>query len=454
MKQAKDYIPIIGLEIHIELATKSKMFCSCKASHFKIRPNTHTCPVCLGLPGALPVANAQAIEWCQLIGLALNCQLNLKSKFDRKHYFYPDLPKGYQISQYDQPLCYGGKVKIRHDAKNIRINRVHLEEDTGKLIHTSLKGKEVSLVDFNRSGVPLVEIVTHADFRSAAEVDEFLKKVQQIVRYLGVSNCEMEKGSMRLEVNMSLAPKKKKKFKLPNYKVEIKNINSFKFVQKAIESEFKRQVEILSSCKTPLQETRGFSQAKGVTLSQRSKEEAHDYRYFPEPDIPPLSFTRSKFSKLKSLVPELPDQKLARFIKVFSLSYDQAKILTQRKKFADFFELAVQAGKKSQIKPKTIANLLINKKIDINKISAEKFISQIKRQASAKITNKQELKALVKEVIIQNPQALADFRQGKRQVVGVFIGAVMRKSQGKADAKTTQEILLELLKEDDFPEVS
>src|SRR3990167_6357454 len=307
----KDYMkyePVIGLEVHIELSTKSKMFCSCRADYFGAKPNTHTCPICLGLPGALPKPNLEAIKFTQKLGLALNCNAQLSSKFDRKNYFYPDLPKGFQISQYDLPFSTNGFLHIQTDviAKKIRITRAHLEEDTGKLTHATVDGRRVTLIDFNRSSVPLVEIVSEPDIASSEEAKNYAQKLQRIVRYLGISDADMEKGSMRIEPNVSL--RKAGERKLPAYKVELKNINSFKFAQSAIEYEIKRQSELLDRGEQPQQETRCWSEAKQATLSQRTKEFAHDYRYFPEPDLVPFILEKREIAKRKNEIGELPDQ--------------------------------------------------------------------------------------------------------------------------------------------------
>ena len=472
------YIPIIGLEVHIELATKSKMFCGCPADHFGKEPNTMTCPVCLGLPGALPVPNKKAVEWTILLGLALGCTINELSKFDRKHYFYPDLPKGYQISQYDQPFARDGELKLKvkseklkvDDEKTIRIRRVHLEEDTGKLQHAIVDGpttsgeaglrgasKNVSLVDFNRSGVPLVEIVTEPDFRTIEEVDAFVRKIQQIVRYLGISGADMEKGSMRIEPSISIRSVKRSrkagssvtKDELPNYRVEIKNINSFKFARNAIEYEIERQTDMLQNRVEPLQQTRGFVEAKGITVAQREKEEAHDYRYFPEPDIPPLRFSEVEISNLKSQIPELPEAKRDRFIKGYGLSeYDVTQLIETRER-AEYFEEAVScqlsAVSYKDITPKTIANWIINKKINIAEISPEELLKQIAVSTQTSQMSDEELEKIIKQVLLENSKAVEDYKKGNTKVLGFFIGLVARYSKSKVEPTTITKIIQKLL---------
>ncbi len=436
------YIPVIGLEVHVELKTNSKMFCGCSADYFGQKPNTHTCPVCLGLPGTLPVPNKKAIEWCVAIGLSLNCDIPLFSKFDRKNYFYPDLSKGYQISQYDKPFCQKGWIKLSN-GKNIGITRVHMEEDTGKLIHEKIDGENVSLVDFNRSGVPLVEIVTEPDFETAEEVKEYLQKLQQIVRYLCVSDADMEKGNMRLEPNISLRKENEKG--LPKYKVEVKNINSFSFVGKAIGYEIKRQNEILEKGEVPVQETRGFVEKNSSTVTQRVKEEASDYRYFPEPDIPPINWTKEDIDKIKKTLPELPHQKIERFQKEYNLSAYDTIILTENITISDYFEEAVAvAGNK--VTPKQIANILINKKIDIEKVLPAKLIEQIINTAKKTNINEEELEKVIEGVLKENQKATEDYKKGKETVIMFLVGQVMRQFKERIDAEKIKAVLTAKLK--------
>jgi aspartyl-tRNA(Asn)/glutamyl-tRNA(Gln) amidotransferase subunit B len=441
-----NYTPIIGLEVHVELKTASKMFCSCPADYFGAEPNSHTCPVCLGLPGALPVTNMQAIDWCLLIAMSLNCDISMFSKFDRKNYFYPDLPKGYQISQYDLPFGKNGHMILK-SGKKIGITRVHMEEDTGKLSH--VEGE--SLIDFNRSSVPLVEIVTEPDFHDALEVKEYLQNLQQIVRYLEVSNADMEKGDMRLEPNISLSDIPFSEFpitlnKLPKYKVEVKNINSFKFVEKAINYELTRQEEILESGNIPPQETRGWDEKRGLTFSQRIKEEANDYRYFPEPDIPPFRFTENQISSLRSSVPELPEIKKARFIKLFSLSEYDSEILTRERTTADCFESIVKKAEGTDITPKQIANIIINKKIDLITVSGEEILSMIQKNNSRPTVDEATMQKALEEVIATNEKAVTDYKSGKESVIMYLVGQVMKALQGSGDAKVIKERLEALMK--------
>jgi len=434
-----NYKPVIGLEVHVELKTKSKMFCGCSADYFGQKPNTHTCPVCLGLPGALPVPNKKAIDWCVMIGLALNCKIANFSKFDRKNYFYPDLAKGYQISQYDQPFCQKGSIELS-SGKKIGITRVHMEEDTAKLTHQN----QDSLIDFNRSGVPLVEIVTEPEFENAKEVVEYLKKLQQIVRYLGVSNADMEEGNMRLEPNISL--RKEGETGLPKYKVEVKNINSFRFVEKAIEFEIKRQTEILDTGELPIQETRGWNETKNKTVSQRVKEEANDYRYFPEPDIPPVILSDSQIEKLKSQMPETPNAKSERFKKEFNLTDYDAEILTREKLMADYFEEAVIVGKKHNLNPKQIANEIINRKTNINDVLPAELIKKIVSAKQTISISDEALEKIINKVIAANTKAVEDYKKGKTNVVMFLIGQVMREAKQKLDTTVIKNILISKLK--------
>ena len=433
------YFPIIGMEVHVELKTKSKMFCGCDAKHFRVEPNTHTCPVCLGLPGALPVPNRKAIQWCLLMGMALNCEIAKQSKFDRKNYFYPDLPKGYQISQYDAPFCKTGLLIIKNNKEEskIRINRVHMEEDTAKLIHQVINKTKCTLIDFNRSGVALMEIVSEPDIYSADAAIIYLKKLQQIMRYLDISDCDMEKGSMRCEVNISLTSQDTSgQFEMPDYKVEIKNLNSFRFVKKAIEHEIKRQAKILDSGKIPIQETRGLNEKTGQTFSQRTKEAAHDYRYFPEPDIPPIVWADKQIKELKALLPELPDLKAKRFEKQYNIDSQKTELLIRTQKLADYFEQIVKNG----LGAEQAANLIINKP-ELLKFSVKDFIDRINKEKVNEIKDEIQLILVIKKVITDNPGPVADYKAGKDQVFQYLVGQVMKQTKGRASAQVVKKLL-------------
>ncbi len=428
----KDKTPIIGMEIHIELSTDSKMFCGCVNKHYMVKPNSHTCPVCLGLPGALPVPNRKAVDWTLLIGLALNCKIRQESKFDRKHYFYPDLPKGYQISQYDEPLCENGFIDTSDG--RINITRVHLEEDTGKLVHRKVNGKNVSLIDFNRSGVPLVEIVTEPDIHSGKQAKELTKKLQQLLRYLNVSDCDMEKGSMRLEANISWGMDL-------GYKVEVKNLNSFRFVERAIDYELLRQKKMLDSGKTPRQETRGWSEKKNKTVSQRFKETAADYRYFPEPDIPPMKFSTAYIDALKNKLPILPDVMIENFQSKYHIKKQYVVVLKADKQRLEYADQALKIAVKEKVDLNDVASAIVNKKIDINNLSPKKLIDQIKSQISVVISDDKTLKAWVLQAMNELPEAVEDYRTGKVSAISALIGKVMQLSKGKAQAKKVKQLL-------------
>ena len=442
-----DLKPIIGLEVHIELDTISKMFCECPAEHFRAVPNSQTCPVCLGLPGALPYANQKAIDYTIKLGLALGCKINKFSKFDRKHYFYPDLPKSYQISQYDLPFCESGVFELlKNDGKkkSIRITRIHLEEDTGKLVHKKVNGKPISLIDYNRSGVPLLELVTEPDFSSAEEATEFVKELQLIVRYLNISGADMEKGSMRLEANVSVAEKNSDE--LPDFKVELKNINSFRFMERAVNSEIKRMLEMVSQGKKIVQETRGYDENSDTTFSQRSKEEAKDYRYFPEPDLPPVMLSDKKIKQLGESLSDLPALKRKIFKDQYQLPDNYIDVLISDKDRAGFFESAVKYAQKAGIEAKAIANLMINQSLDDQYDDAKTMVAAIKKDADKDVVDEEKTREVLKSVIASNNDAANEYRSGKTQVAGFFIGQVQKELKGKADPNLIREILEKELK--------
>jgi aspartyl-tRNA(Asn)/glutamyl-tRNA(Gln) amidotransferase subunit B len=472
----KQYEMVIGLEIHVQTKTKSKMFCRCDAKYFQAKPNSHICPVCLGLPGALPVPNKEAIAKCIKLALALNCQINSFSKFDRKNYFYPDLPKGYQISQFDLPFGFDGYLEydLRGDSQRIRIKRVHQEEDTGKSIHEGNK----TLLDFNKSGVPLAEIVTEPDFSDVTEVNLFAKRLKQIIRYLDISDADMEKGQMRFELNISVREQGTKE--LPSYKVEVKNIGSISVLEKVINYEFSRQVEMLEHNETPIQETRGIKDMSGKTYSQRVKENSDDYRYFPEPDIPPIIVSDEQIEQIKKEMIELPQLKKDRYINDFKLEPSTAETIIASKVKALWFEQAILDIKDTSV-IKEIAKWYIGdlfalmkaKKIKLGelKLSQKNFVELIlmlkQQQISGSIAktilsniiesnaNPEEyakdhdliiindeagLVTIIDQVIADNPKVIATLLKNPN-ALKFLIGQVMRLSKGKANPKLTEKLL-------------
>jgi aspartyl-tRNA(Asn)/glutamyl-tRNA(Gln) amidotransferase subunit B len=433
------YTPIIGLEIHIEPNTKSKMFCACSQDHFGKVPNSQVCPICLGLPGALPFANREAVNKTIKFGLSLGATISNTSKFYRKHYFYPDLPKGFQTSQLDSPLCNGGNLN------GFAINHIHLEEDAGKLIHETIDGIKYSLVDFNRGGCALMEMVTEPVFHDLKSVIEFVKELQLIARYLDISNADMEKGSMRLEANISLSPTSGVGFdspdviKLPNYKVELKNINSFKFLEKAVNAEIVRQTKALEAGEELIQETRGYDEIKQTTFSQRSKANAHDYRYFPEADLPPLYNHKSLIINLKSQIPELPDIKRKRFVEKYQISKDFADILVLDLARANYFEEACKLDNNYKL----IADMMINKKMDETYPEPASLVKRIVEIGSVEYASAESVIESVESVLLENEKAVKDYKSGNGGVIGYLIGMVQKKLSGQGNPQLVREKILE-----------
>ena len=473
----KQYELVIGLEVHCQLATRSKLFCSCPTDGFGETPNTRVCPVCTAQPGVLPVLNRQAVELAYQAAIALECRLNAQSIFARKNYFYPDLPKAYQISQYDQPFSEHGKldVVVNGTPKTFGITRIHMEEDAGKLVHDQGAG---SLVDFNRAGTPLIEIVSEPEMRSSDDAYAYLSALKEIIQFIGSSRCDMEKGEMRCDANVSVRPVGQEKF---GTRAEIKNLNSFKNVKDAIEYEFRRQVELVESGGKMVQETRLWNVEKQATVSMRSKEDAHDYRYFPDPDLVPLTAAPARVAALKAAMPELPVAKRKRFTELGLTSYD-AEVLTGDLKLADFFEKAAAVAPKAAVK--TVANLLSTEMLARlnaeNKTAAEapfapQHLGQLAALVAAgtlsskgakdvfakmwetgkepqalvtelglsQVSDDKQIMEWVKEAVAANPKAAADVKSGKDAAVGAIVGAVMKLSRGKANPALVNKLIKE-----------
>jgi aspartyl-tRNA(Asn)/glutamyl-tRNA(Gln) amidotransferase subunit B len=489
------YEPVIGLEVHVQLLTATKAFCSC-ANHFGSDPNTNICPVCLGLPGALPVLNAKAVEFATLAALALNCKVNERSVFARKNYFYPDLPKGYQISQYDKPLAehgwidvptaHGGTCGAPTDrsssmgCKRIGITRLHMEEDAGKSLHEGFSDSSTrTYLDLNRCGTPLIEIVSEPDIRTPDEAFEYLTRLKEILLYTGVSDCNMEEGSLRCDANVSVRLKGAERF---GTKAEVKNVNSFRFIRAALEYEIERQIEVIESGGRVVQETRLWDSGEGRTYSMRSKEQAHDYRYFPEPDLPPLIVTPEFLEAAKAKMPELPEARRARMIAEYDLSTRDAHTLTASREFADRFEAAARAAKN----PRRLANLLLSELggrlkalglepeqspvsmaglvmaadlLDEDKISSkqmkqlfdicfekgEDFPAVYEREKPRQITDASTIEVLIDQVIAANPKQVEQYRGGKKTLAGFFVGQVMKASKGQANPALLNELVTKKL---------
>ena len=473
------YEAVIGIEVHAELSTETKIYCGC-ANKFGGEINTHCCPVCSGMPGALPKLNGKVVEYAIKAGLAMNCEITKESKQDRKNYFYPDLPKAYQISQFDLPLCHDGYIDINAGGKKkkIGVTRIHIEEDAGKSLHDVVPG--ASLMDYNRCGVPLIEIVSEPDMRSSAEAKEYLDTLKAILQYIGVSDCKMQEGSLRCDVNVSIRPEGQKEY---GTRSEMKNVNTFSGALKGIEYEIARQTAILEAGGVIEQETRRWDDAKGESVPLRSKEDAHDYRYFPEPDLMPIVTTDEEIEKIRAEIPELPHIKRERYMREYGLSEYDSDQLTQLKPTADFFEAAIAAG----AAPKAAANWIMG---DIWRIMNEKFMTiedvpftpaqlaeMIKEIESGTISNtaakqvvekmfetaenpaviieklglkqvndESAILEIIDNVLAANPQSIADYKGGKDRAVGFLVGQVMRTSRGKANPQTVNKLLTEQLK--------
>lgn len=469
---------VIGLEVHVELSTKSKIFCGC-STEFGAPPNTHTCPICLGHPGVLPVLNKKAVEFAMKAALALNCEISEESKFDRKNYFYPDLPKAYQISQYDQPIGENGwiDIEVNGETKRIGITRLHLEEDAGKLVHAD--SGYASLVDYNRVGTPLVEIVSEPDLRSPEEARAYLEKLKAIIQYCEVSDVKMEEGSLRCDANISLRPVGQEAFGI---RAELKNVNSFRNVQRGLEYEEVRQADILRDGGEVVQETRRWDEAKGRTVSMRGKEEAHDYRYFPDPDLIKLNISREWVEEIRSSIPELPDARKARYLSEYGLPEYDASVITMSKELSDFFDATVQTGadaktaanwlmgeligylnanekemKDIQMTPESLGQMitLIEKGTISNKIAKKVFKEMmetgkspekiVEEQGLVQISDEGAIKQMVEEVVAKNPQAVEDFKAGKEKAIGALVGQVMKASKGKANPGVVNQLLRDVL---------